>query len=458
MSAQNRSLSRRWKNTVLVVLSGVLLFLEFDTNAWKVVGSEWFWTHQRSAESFVVARMVLSRQDGIFSEAGLPGLGSLDSSPPSYAAIPARDQYRAYIKGLPFERYSPYKSQVGGQGIFFSCLDRLIPSSPRTKLRLFHGFNSFLSAVVLAFIILWFFKEFGLLPAVFVLVSTVASQWLAVIARNLWWSVWAFYLPMLVVMSYLSRKPLPSGRRAWTLGGLMAASLFVKCLFNGYEFLTTTLLMAAVPLVYYAVRDRWNKRSLLQYGLAASAASALAVVLSMGILSAQIAALEGNAGGGIHYIFWTMNKRTHGNSRDFPTVYAASLEAGTLSVVLSYIKGPFFSSHDFRPAESSGSTPSRFQISYTSLLALFVAASVLLLLRRKGSAFPLRSRAGPALLAALWFSLLAPLSWFVLFKAHSYIHTHLNFLVWQMPFTLFGFALCGFTLRSFFKAENPYLF
>jgi hypothetical protein len=143
-------------NIALVVLSGALLFLEFDTNAWKVVSSEWFWTHQRSTESWVVARMVLSRQDGIFSEAGLPGLGSLDSSPPSYAAIPDRDQYRAYIKGLPFERYSPYKSQVGAQGILFSCLDRLIPSSPRTKLRLFHGFNSFLSAVVLAFIILWF--------------------------------------------------------------------------------------------------------------------------------------------------------------------------------------------------------------------------------------------------------------------------------------------------------------
>ena len=451
MAAQNRSPSRRWKNTVLVVLSGVLLFLEFNTNAWKVVGSEWFWTHQRSTESFVVARMVLSRQGGIFSEAGLPGLGSLDSSPPSYAAIPARDQYRAYIKGLRFERYSPYKSQVGGQGILFSSLDRLIPSSPRTKLSLFHGFNSFLSAVVLAFIILWFFKEFGLLPAVFVLVSTVASQWLVVFARNLWWSVWAFYLPMLVVMSYLRRRPVPSARQAWTLGGLLAASLFAKCLFNGYEFLTTTLLMAVVPLAYYSVRDRWAVGHLLRYGLAASLAAVLAVALSLGILLAQIGSLKEDAGNGGHYILWTMKKRTHGNSRDFPTVYAASLKSGTLSVVLSYIKGPFLSSHDFMPAESSGSTPSRFQISYASLLALFAAASVLLLLRRKASAFPLRPRAGPALLAATWFSLLAPLSWFVLFKAHSYIHTHMNFLVWQMPFTLFGFALCGFALRSFLK-------
>ena len=451
MSVRNRSLARRLTKITLVVLSGVLLFLEFDRNAWKVVGSDWFWTHQRETESFIVARMVQSRQDGIFSEAGLPGLGSLDSSPPSYAAIPARDQYRAYIKGLRFERYSPYKSQVGAQGILFGGLDRLIPSSPRTKLSLFNGFNSFLSAVVLAFIILWFFKEFGLLPAVFVLVSTVASQWLAVIARNLWWSVWAFYLPMLVVMSFLRRRSIPSARRAWVLGSLLAASVFVKCLFNGYEFLTTTLLRAAVPLVCYAVRDRWNKKSLLQYGAAASAASILAVVLSMAILSVQIAALRGNTEDGIHHIISTMKKRTHGNSREFPAVYAASLKAGALPVVLSYIKGPFFSSHDFKPAENSAASPSRFQIPYAALLVLFLVASLLLVLKKKKASGALHPRAGPALLAATWFSLLTPLSWFVLFKAHSYIHTHLNFLVWQMPFTLFGFALCGLIIRSFFK-------
>jgi hypothetical protein len=54
----------------------------------------------------------------------------------------------------------------------------------------------------------------------------------------------------------------------------------------------------------------------------------------------------------------------------------------------------------------------------------------------------------------MWFSLLAPLSWFVIFKAHSYIHTHMNFIVWQMPFTFFGFAACGLLVERFF-AHRP---
>jgi hypothetical protein len=59
-----------------------------------------------------------------------------------------------------------------------------------------------------------------------------------------------------------------------------------------------------------------------------------------------------------------------------------------------------------------------------------------------------------ALLAATWFSLLAPLSWFVLFKAHSYIHTQINFILWQMPFTIFGFAFCGLVFGNFFQTKK----
>ena len=56
-----------------------------------------------------------------------------------------------------------------------------------------------------------------------------------------------------------------------------------------------------------------------------------------------------------------------------------------------------------------------------------------------------------ALICATWFSILAPLSWFVIFKAHSYIHTHMSFLLWQMPFTLFGFAVFGATVIAWTK-------
>jgi hypothetical protein len=52
------------------------------------------------------------------------------------------------------------------------------------------------------------------------------------------------------------------------------------------------------------------------------------------------------------------------------------------------------------------------------------------------------------LLITTILSLAAPLSWFVLFKAHSYLHPHLNFIVWQMPTVLLGFGVSGAIAQS----------
>jgi hypothetical protein len=38
---------------------------------------------------------------------------------------------------------------------------------------------------------------------------------------------------------------------------------------------------------------------------------------------------------------------------------------------------------------------------------------------------------------------LAPLTWTMIFRDHSFIHTHMNAIVWQMPFTFFGLTLCA---------------
>ena len=52
-----------------------------------------------------------------------------------------------------------------------------------------------------------------------------------------------------------------------------------------------------------------------------------------------------------------------------------------------------------------------------------------------------------ALIITTWFSILAPLSWFVLAKSHSYIHTDINIILWHLPFMIFGFALLGYVLK-----------
>jgi hypothetical protein len=52
------------------------------------------------------------------------------------------------------------------------------------------------------------------------------------------------------------------------------------------------------------------------------------------------------------------------------------------------------------------------------------------------------------LIVATWYSILAPLSWLVVFRQHATEHFALDQIVWVMPFVLYGAALVGFVPRG----------
>jgi len=432
-------------------LSAVLLFLGFVWDVWRVADRQWFDYHLLDMESFIIGRMAKSSQDGILSAGGLPGLGSLSRTPVRYADKPFADQYRAYIEGLPFGAYTPYESQVGGQGIVLSVLDKLLPLKPQAKLRLFNALTALLSTLVLTAIVLWFFLEFGLVPALFVLASAVTSQWLVVFGRNLWWSLWAFYVPVAVVMHYLrSRGGLREGRLV-ALGATVLLAVLVKCLSNGYEYSTAALIMMVVPAVYYGILERAGLRRLLKVVLAMVVGSGLAVLVSLLILCFQIASVEGSFADGVNHIVYSFEKRTHGDSEYFPSKIAPSLEAPTAPVLTTYLNGTFFDAGNWVSRPEPGGRRRALAVRYSHLVIVFLIMSAILYLRGKRAAVGDGGRRHLALIAATWFSVLAPLSWFVVFKAHSQIHTRINFIAWQMPFVLFGFAVCGVAVRDLLR-------
>lgn len=432
--------------------STVCLFLGFQGNVWGVAERDFFDNHQIVMESFVVGRIIKTARDGLLSAGGLPGLTGPDETPPDIENANYRFQYQAYQDSLPFKTFTPYLSQNGGQGMLFGLLSGVLPLFNSDKLLFFYGLTSLLSAVVLALILEWFRREFGWITAVAVLATAVISQWLTVFGRNLWWSTWAFYLPMLIVLTH--RKP-AGGSLKLNLGRFAAVvflAVFIKCFINGFEYITTTLIMMTVPLVYYAVLERTGWKNFLSEMLTAIAASLLAILASMVVLCAQIAAVMGSFSAGVDHILLSLLRRSYADPNLFPADYAASLTASPADVVWKYLKGIFLDLNNYFPTNNAFIANYLFQIRYLYLILLFgvTSAGLLLLLKSKHNAL-LRPR-GQALAVTLWVSLLAPLSWLVIFKAHSYVHTFMNNIVWQMPFTLFGFAVCGLAVRAAFRA------
>ena len=437
---------------VFFLVATVLLFLGFSGNTWQVANRDFFTNHQIVMESFIVGRILKTGLDGVFSAGGLPGLAGPDAVPPDIENANYRFQYQAYRETLPFKTYSVYKSQNGGQGMLFGALDTAMPFPNPEKLSLFHGLTSLLSAIFLALILLWFYREFGLVAGVTALLTAVFSQWLTVFGRNLWWSIWAFYLPMVMVLYFLKRFGDLTKLSPVKFGMVVFLAVLVKCFFNGFEYITTTLIMMTVPLVYYSVLGQIGWGKFLSGMLAAITASALAILASLTALCFQIAAVEGSFAKGVDHIVFSLLRRSYADPQLFPPDYAASLNASPADVVLLYLKGIFLDLNNYIPAADPFIANYIFQIRYLYLILLFAAMSAVLLVRLRASgAAGLRPR-GRALVAALWFSLLAPLSWLVIFKAHSYVHTFMNNIVWQMPFTLFGFAVCGLALRALWKA------
>ncbi|MBF0496846.1 MAG: hypothetical protein HQK58_09795 [Deltaproteobacteria bacterium] len=422
-------------------------------NYWGVADQQWFNTHQIDTESSIIGRMVKSRQDGIFSDGGLEGLGSLNTTPVFFEEKPFNNQYLAYFTGRSFGAYTTYDSQIGGQGILFSILDKFIPLPPRVKYSLFRALTSLLTAISLTGIILWFFLEFGLTAALSVLASAVLSQWVTVFGRNIAWSLWAFYLPLAVIMYYLKFKRGLMNTSRSRFGVIIFIMIFIKCLFSGYDYITTVLIMVIGPFVYYSLLDRLNFRKFLAGLFTAGLSSCLAILLSLIILCIQIGSVKGSFMNGIDHIVYSFEKRTHEISHtisnNFPTEIASSLESGTTRVLATYLAGTFFDATNYLPCSNPIISTYLLKVRYLYLILLFMIMSRLLYRRGNNWVNENEKQKHLALIVATWFSILAPLSWFIIFKAHSYIHTHMNYIVWHMPFVFFGFAICGLAVKSF---------
>jgi hypothetical protein len=424
------------------IVSAALLFLGFNSNAWRVAEPRAFVHQVRHSDAFVVARLAQSRQAGVWSSGGLLGHGALEA-PSTGPSGSVDDQFRAYTQYLPFVAYHPYKSQVGGQGAAFSVLDRALSRSPGWTLRVFRALTALLSAVTLAAIACWFLRTFGAWAALAALGSMALSQWLVMFGASLFWSLWAFYLPMVAVLRYFSSRSREAPARPQAFAALVFVAVLVKCLVNGYEYMTTTLGMMLVPAVFYAARDRWRAATTAQYGLLAAAASAVAILATMAMLCAQVASVEGTWRAGVEHLVYSLGKRTHGDPSAYWPAHAAGLQAGIPQVIVTYLKGTFLDLGRYFPTANPVAARFLLNVRYGALVALFATASLYADWAARRDPVEARRRDVRALLIATWCSLLAPLSWFIIFKAHSFVHTHLNFIVWQMPFTIYGFAVCG---------------
>jgi hypothetical protein len=429
------------KPLILFLSIVIILTLGFINNSWGTVGKKWFIDWRMVKDAPFIGRLVQSKQGGILSYAGLLGWGDRSKFDNDWELV--LHQYDVYLASGSFnlDSFDTYNSAIGAQGVVFSIFDSLLPHLPEKRLYYYQSVTALMTAVTLGLIVVWVYLEFGLVAAVFSAGFMILSEWVTLFGGSIYWSLWAMYLPF-VAVAYFARKG------QFVLDGrlllIVYITVFVKCMFNGFEYITTVLLMIFVPLVYYMLVSRVQFKKTITAFVSVFLAEFFAVISSLVVLMIQNTIVLGGVSNAVNYILFSLRKRSIGNPENFSgdPALVESLRANTFKVLEQYVFGRAVKLNlSFISDRIPDWHFKELEVNYPYVFIFFLIATILyLVLQLTCSA---ENKKLSSFLIVTWLSVLAPLSWFILFKAHSYLHLHLNFIVWQMPFTLLGFGMCG---------------
>lgn len=415
----------------LFIISVLLIFLSFNFNLFHAVNSGKFPTYQSDSEALVIGRLVKSRNDGLLSsEARMGRYMGLDGD---YNL----NQTKLFIGELEGGNYEEYNSQIGMQGILWSQVDivfRKIGVEPALRLAIYRGMTSLLFALVLSTIIVILYCDIGIEASGFLLFTIVFSKWQVYMGNNLYWMVFMMFSPMLVVFVALKLEEFGKQINIPLVSLLVMFFVFLKAAM-GYEFISTILISTLCPLIYFAVKNSWQKKNLLSRCFLVGSFGLLGFVFAILLHAYQLTLATGDVEKAVSVIQERVLTRTYDNPESYKgTPYYESQKASAISLVFNeyLLRGGTF----------------RLKIPYLLWVIVFIYISIKVY--KDKYELPELKRSNPvinALIITTWFSILAPLSWFVLAKSHSYIHTDINIILWHLPFMIFGFALLGYVLK-----------
>lgn len=307
----------------------------------------------------------------------------------------------------------PYVSQLGLQGTIFSRL--MMGDSVRDAIVGWQKILAVLFAIVMVLISLEIGKHYNqMFGGVFYFV-TLLSPWVIGFSTNVYWMEVTWFAPMLVGIYCANRVEQRKARCLSYVFAFLTVAFKCAC---GYEYITVVMLETVVFLLadftMAFLRKQRKQAILLLRTIFLIGVAALMGFVVVILIHGYIRG-DGNLIGGLKEIYGSdvLRRTLGGQSGNFSDVYAESLEAPIWYVVARYCL--------FQTPLLSG-IPG---IAFIPLVILSFGMLVYGVACKK--------RPGDMMALYVWLGLMC-ISWFVLGKAHSYIHTFLNFVMWYMGF------------------------
>jgi len=385
---------------------------------------------------------------------------------------------KLYVDRDTSGEFHRYTSQFGIQYYFFFYFSKYVSRDYRVMQLVA---SAFMAAVVCGFFIGIASISTDALALAFV-TPLLISPWVAAFAANLYWVEFTWFLPALIAL-LLGRRALLSSRWFALLCVFMFASFLLRLL-SGYEFASTVVLASFVFLLWHGLRERASARRILAQVFAVGCISLLAFATAV-MLHAR--ALGPDMASGLSQVTEVAAKRLSAKYCDEACIKAAcvaefegtksaeekeeicvgrlraSLNASVYKMIPRYLLMPHFVpwidyfsemseerktevkalAHELKTAIVSHSMQNVVRIvqSLDRSLILSIAStgmSIFAFLAFNLAVFYTLARHRSILSSVTLASFLFSASWFVLAKGHSYIHTHIDFVLWYLLYIPFG--------------------
>ena len=280
------------------------------------------------------------------------------------------------------------------------------------------------------------------------------SDTITLFARSLYFAPFTYYLSFLAACHYLHLDyigKITFGKKHYII---LTALFMYFMLSHSFEHVTSVGIASIAPFILYGVlKQNWMEtiRRIFTAGISFFLCICFCMVL---VLAQHTIAKKTGFQGAIDYVSMKFNKRTTGkeitdeqiaNARNASQAATLRSKQRAQKIKYSDVLGKFL--NDGATFIHEGNHP-QYLIRYKSYLYIFIIASVLSFLIsffKKDKAEKWKTY---ALITTCWFALLGPLSWWIIFKAHSWHHGHLVIFLWNVPFIIFGFMVLGHAIEQ----------
>lgn len=404
------------KKIVIMLILICLLILNFGKNL-IFSDNDSFTNFQKDSESLVYSKIFYDNNVDK-SKYGLASCYNIDGN----IVKNVLEENQNYNK----EQYimKEYISQVGLQGHICSFLYSKL-HIPFMAIKLI---CCTLLAIILVSICYFIAKKYSKLLGIIFYITFLLSPWIVNFARNLYWVEFTWFLPVLLglMLSFNYDK-----KRVFI--PLIFIAVLVKCL-CGYEYISTIMLATISFFIidFFNTKDKNDKIKIFKTTLIIGISCILAFLLAICIHGALRG--EGNIIEGVKVIYKEdILRRTAltSGAEQFSGILRESIDASVVETTYRYF--------NWNTDIILGIDGKYFKLMFISTIVILVYNLI-----------DKKENSKKDTLMFIVF-LCTTLSWFVLGKAHSYIHTHMNYVLWY-----FGFVQICIYISIKFICEKIY--